>query len=56
MISNHPWLMPRTLDEIQKDLAARGGGPNPAVLGPAKINAWFDTVIAVTKQKLAAGE
>lgn|SRR5262245_15991032 len=56
MISNHPWLMPVTLDEIQKDLASRRGGPNPAVLGPAKINAWFDTVINVTKQKLAAGE
>jgi metallo-beta-lactamase class B len=56
MISNHPWLMPVTLDEIQKGLAARRGGPNPAVLGPQKINAWFDQVIAVTKQKLAAGE
>jgi len=56
MISNHPWLMPRTLDEIQKDLASRHGGPHPAVLGPAKINAWFDNVINVTKLKLAAGE
>ena len=50
------WLMPVPLDQIQKDLAARRGGSNPAVLGPQKINAWFDQVIAVTKQKLAAGE
>ena len=56
MLSNHPWLMPRTLDDLAKGLASRGRGAHPAVLGPAKINEWFDAVIKVTKEKLAAGE
>ena len=56
MLSNHPWLMPRTLDDIAKGIASRGQGAHPAVLGPAKINEWFDAVIKVTKEKLAAGE
>jgi metallo-beta-lactamase class B len=56
MLSNHPWLMPRTLDEIQKGLTNRGNASHPAVLGPAKINDWLDAVINVTKQKLAAGQ
>src|SRR6266850_5302751 len=53
MLSNHPWLMPRTLDDIQKGLANRATATHPAVLGPAKISEWFDAVINVTKQKLA---
>lgn len=56
MLSNHPWLMPRSLGDLEKDLANRGRGAHPAVLGPAKINEWFDSVIKVTKEKLAAGE
>ena len=56
MLSNHPWLMPRTLDDIAKGIASRGQGAHPAVLGPAKIDEWFDAVIKVTKEKLAAGQ
>ena len=55
MLSNHPWLMPRSLDDIQKSLTNPVTGTQPAVLGPAKINEWLDAVINVTKQKLAAG-
>ncbi len=56
MLSNHPWLMPRSLDDIQKSLARPATGTHPAVLGSAKINEWLDAVINVTRQKLAAGQ
>lgn len=54
VLSNHPFLMPRDLADIEKDLAKRGQGPHPAVLGPQKINAWFDAVLKTTHEKLAA--
>lgn len=56
MLSNHPWLMPRLLRDLERDLANRGRGGHPAALGSAKINEWFDSVLKVTKDKLAAGE
>ncbi len=53
-IGNHPFLMPKDIElDIEKNLATRGNGPHPAVVGPAKINEWFDAVIKVASEKLA---
>ncbi len=55
MLGNHPFLMPKDLElEIEPALAKRGDGPNPAVAGPAAINQWFDAVLKVANEKLAA--
>lgn len=55
MLGNHPFLMPRDLElEIEPALAKRGDGPNPAVVGPASINQWFDAVLKVANEKLVA--
>jgi metallo-beta-lactamase class B len=55
MLGNHPFLMPRDLElEIEPELAKRGDGPNPAVVGPAAINQWFDAVLKVANDKLAS--
>jgi metallo-beta-lactamase class B len=56
MLGNHPWLMPVYLGDVQKALATRGQGVHPAALGAAKNNEWLDSVIKVTKEKLALGE
>ena len=52
VLGNHPFLMPSDLAEIEKDLAKRGNGPHPAVLGPAKNNEWFDAVLKTVHEKL----
>jgi len=55
LLTNHPGMMvPRELAEIEKALATRGNGPHPAMVGAAKINEWFDAVIKVAREKLAA--
>ena len=55
MLGNHPFLMPRDLElEIEPALAKRGDGPNPAVVGPAAINQWFDAVLKVANDKLVS--
>jgi metallo-beta-lactamase class B len=55
MLGNHPFLMPRDLElEIEPQLAKRGDGPNPAIVGPASINQWFDAVLKVANEKLVA--
>jgi metallo-beta-lactamase class B len=55
ILGNHPFLMPRDLEyDIEKDFAKRGNGPHPAVLGAAKINAWFDEVLKVVREKQAS--
>lgn len=53
MLGNHPFLMPRDLElEIEPELAKRGEGPNPAIVGPVVINQWFDAVLKVANEKL----
>lgn len=56
LLGNHPWLMPVNLGDIEKGLASRGRGAHPVLVGPAKNNEWLDSVIKVTKEKLAAGQ
>jgi metallo-beta-lactamase class B len=53
-LPNHPWLGPRDMAEVEKDLARRGSGPNPALFGAASIRAFFDAVGKVAREKLAA--
>ena len=55
MLGNHPFLGPRHVElDIEKDLATRGDGPHPAVVGPVKVNEWFDAVLKVANEKLAS--
>ena len=55
MLGNHPFLMPRDLElEIEPELAKRGDGPNPAIVGAASINQWFDAVLKVANEKLVS--
>jgi metallo-beta-lactamase class B len=53
LLGNHPFLQPRDLIEIKKDLAKRGAGPHPALVTPAQANAFFDGVIKTAREKLA---
>jgi metallo-beta-lactamase class B len=53
LLGNHPFLQPRDLIEIKKDLAKRGSGPHPALVTPAQANAFFDGVIKTAREKLA---
>jgi metallo-beta-lactamase class B len=55
IFGNHPFLMPKDLEyEIKKELATRGNGPHPAVVGPVKIDEWFDAILKVVNEKLAS--
>ena len=53
LLGNHPFLQPRDLIEIKKDLAKRGSGPHPALVTPAQENAFFDGVLKTAREKLA---
>jgi metallo-beta-lactamase class B len=53
LLGNHPFLQPRDLIEIKKDLAKRGSGPHPALVSPAQANEFFDGVIRTAREKLA---
>ena len=53
MLSNHPFLMPRDLADIEVDLLERGStAGHPAVLGPDAIDGFFETVLAIVDEKL----
>jgi metallo-beta-lactamase class B len=53
LLGNHPFLAPRDLIEIKKDLAKRGSGPHPALVTPAQANQFFDGVLKTAREKLA---
>jgi hypothetical protein len=54
VLGNHPFLSPVDMElDVEKNLATRGNGPHPALVGPAKINEWFDAVIKLANEKLA---
>jgi metallo-beta-lactamase class B len=55
MLPNHPDMMvPRKIRELEPELKARAAGaPHPFVPGAARLNAWFDAIIAVMNQKIA---
>ena len=48
--------LPKDLEfDIKKELATRGNRPAaPQFVGPAKINAWFDAILAVVREKQAS--
>jgi metallo-beta-lactamase class B len=50
-LGNHPFLAPRDIEEIKKDLATRGQGAHPGVVGSAKIGEWFDAITTTVKEK-----
>ena len=55
MLPNHPDMMvPRKIRELEPDLKTRrAGDPHPFVAGPARLNTWFDAIIALMNEKLA---
>jgi metallo-beta-lactamase class B len=53
-LGNHPFLSPKDLEVIEAQLAKRGGGPHPALLGPTAITAWFDEILKIVDEKLIA--
>ncbi len=53
LLGNHPFLQPRDLIEIKKDLAKRSSGPHPAVVTTAQATAFFDGVLKTAREKLA---
>jgi glyoxylase-like metal-dependent hydrolase (beta-lactamase superfamily II) len=54
LFGNHPFMaQPKDLGEIERDVATRGNGPNPAVAGPKKINAFFDNALKLAHEKQA---
>lgn len=54
VLGNHPFLAPKDIElDVEKNLATRGNGPHPAIVGPAMIDEWFDTILKVANEKLA---
>jgi len=55
MLPNHSDMMvPRKIRELEPDLKTRrAGDPHPFVPGPARLNTWFDAIIALMNEKLA---
>ena len=55
MLPNHPDMMvPRKIRELEPELKARKpGATHPFVAGPARLNAWFDAIIALMNEKIA---
>lgn len=55
MLPNHPDMMvPRRIRELEPELKTRrAGDPHPFVAGPARLNTWFDAIIALMNEKIA---
>jgi hypothetical protein len=53
-LGNHPFLAPRDLEAIERQLQTRGQGAHPAVLGRAAIDAFFDAILKIVEEKLVA--
>lgn len=53
-LGNHPFLMPKDIEIIEKELPSRGNGPHPAALGPQRNDAFFDAILKVVDEKLVA--
>jgi metallo-beta-lactamase class B len=54
LFGNHPFLAPRDLAEIKKDLATRGQGAHPAVLTAAQANEFYAGILKTANEKLAS--
>ena len=53
-LGNHPFLSPVDLEVIEQQLGARPGGMHPAIIGPARITAFFDAILKIVDEKLVA--
>jgi metallo-beta-lactamase class B len=53
-LGNHPFLMPKDIEIIEKELPTRGNGPHPAVLGSRRNDAFFDAILKIVDEKLVA--
>jgi metallo-beta-lactamase class B len=55
MLPNHGDMMtPRRMRDLEPAIRAhRAGQPHPAVVGPEKLNGWFDAIIKVVSDKIA---
>jgi metallo-beta-lactamase class B len=54
ILTDHPFMMLRNLDDLRRELIMRGDRPNPAVSGPVEINQWFDAILKIAHAKRAA--
>jgi metallo-beta-lactamase class B len=53
-LPNHPFMaLPRDLADIEKEMIARGNGPNPAVVSHHVVNEYLDFLIKLASQKMA---
>jgi metallo-beta-lactamase class B len=55
MLPNHGDMMtPRRMRDLETAIRAhRPGQPHPAVVGPEKLNVWFDAIIKLVSEKIA---
>ena len=53
-LGNHPFLAPKDLAEIESELKTRGQGPHPAVVGAARVDAFFGEILKIVDEKLVA--
>ena len=54
-LGNHPFLAPVDLDVIEQQLSSNPlATTHPAVLGPARITAFFDAILKIVDEKLVA--
>lgn len=53
-LGNHPFLAPVDLEAIEHQLSSGAGASHPAVIGPARITAFFDAILKIVDEKLVA--
>ena len=53
-LGNHPFLSPVDLEIVEQQLSSRSGGMHPAIIGPARITAFFDAILKIVDEKLVA--
>ena len=52
-LGNHPFLSPVDLEVVEQQLSSRPS-THPAAIGPARITAFFDQILKIVDEKLAA--
>jgi metallo-beta-lactamase class B len=54
IVTDHPFMMLKSPDELRRQLLLRGEAANPAVSGPARIDSWFSAILKVAAAKSAS--
>jgi metallo-beta-lactamase class B len=54
VLGNHPFLMPRDLAQIEEELKLPRTASNPALVGPAGVDAFFAAILKIVDEKLVA--